>query len=61
MDKSKKLRAAIAGVLQFLKQEEESSSVVTKKSSWSLIGRKTIMQNQMHVQRRSFQSRNVKR
>ena len=53
MEKSKKLKAAIAGVLQFLKQEEEQKK--NKKTNlWALAGRKIIMRNNMLVQRRDF-------
>jgi hypothetical protein len=53
VEKNKKLKAAIAGVLQFLKQEEEQKK--TKNTSlWVLSGRKIIMRNNMLVQRREF-------
>ena len=51
MEKSKKLKAAIAGVLQFLKQEEEQKKN-KKTNQWVISGRKIIMQNRELVQRR---------
>ncbi|MCF7792965.1 MAG: hypothetical protein K9N09_03550 [Candidatus Cloacimonetes bacterium] len=49
----KKLKAAIAGVLQFLQQEKEQSKK-KKTNQWVLSGRKMIMKNNQLVQRREF-------
>jgi len=51
VEKNKKLRAAIAGVIQFLKQEEENNNK-KKNNHWVMAGRKLIMHNRMLVQRR---------
>ena len=53
MEKSKKLKAAIAGVIQFLKQEEEQKKS-KKTNQWVLSGRKIIMRNRELVQRRGL-------
>jgi hypothetical protein len=53
VDKNKKLRAAIAGVMQFLRQEEENNNK-KKNNRWGMSGRKIIMHNRMLVQRRNF-------
>lgn len=53
MGKNKKFKAAIAGVLQFLKQEEEQKKK-KQTSQWVLSGRKIIMRNNELVQRREF-------
>jgi hypothetical protein len=53
MERSKKLKAAIAGVLQFLKQEEEQKKK-KQTSQWLLSGRKIIMRNRELVQRRGL-------
>lgn len=53
MDRNKKFKAAIAGVLQFLKQEEEQKKKKSQ-NQWVLSGRKIIMNNRMLVQRREF-------
>jgi len=50
MEDNKKLRAAIAGVMQFLKQEKENNKPHT--NQWVMAGRKLIMQNRILVQRR---------
>ncbi|MDP8314438.1 MAG: hypothetical protein RAP70_05110 [Candidatus Celaenobacter antarcticus] len=52
MEKNKKLRAAIAGVLQFLTQEEENNK--QGKNQWVMAGRKMIMHNRILVQRREL-------
>jgi len=57
VEKNKKLRAAIAGVIQFLRQEEENNNKQNT-NQWVSAGRKTIMHNQMLVQRRDYKSRN---
>ncbi len=49
--KNKKIKAAIAGVLQFLKQEEEQSRQ-KRNNQWVLSGRKMIMRDREYVQRR---------
>ena len=50
---NKKLKAAISGVLHFLKQEEEQKKK-KKINQWVLSGRKIIMRNRELVQRRGF-------
>lgn len=50
MEENRKLRAAIAGVMQFLKQEEDSKK--QDKNQWVMAGRKLIMHNRIMVQRR---------
>jgi hypothetical protein len=52
-DKSKKMRAAIIGVIQFLQQQENESTEISL-STWSRSGRETIMQNSIAVQSRAF-------
>jgi len=54
VEKNKKLQAAIAGVMQFLKQEEENNNNNKKNNHWVMSGRKIIMHNRMLVQRRDF-------
>jgi len=51
-DKSKKLKAAIVGVLYYLQQQEEENS--KPENNWVLSGREIIMQNRMMVQRRGL-------
>lgn len=48
----KKLKAAIAGVLEFLKQEEQLKK--KKANQWLLSGRKMIMKNREYVQRKGL-------
>lgn len=52
-EKNKKLKAAIAGVLQFIKQEEEQNKM-RRQNQWMLSGRKLIMRNREYVQRRGL-------
>jgi hypothetical protein len=52
-DKSKKLKAAIIGVLHYLQQQEEENNSKPDKQ-WARSGRKIIMQNRMMVQRRGI-------
>ncbi len=51
-DKSKKLKAAIMGVLYYLQQQEEENSKL--ENNWVRSGREIIMQNRMMVQRRGL-------
>ena len=50
MEENRKLRAAIAGVMQFLKQEEDNNK--QGENQWVKAGRKLIMHNRILVQRR---------
>lgn len=50
---NKKLKAALAGVLQYLKQEEERYKQ-KKTNQWVLSGRKIMMKNNEYVQRRGM-------
>jgi hypothetical protein len=58
MDKAKKILAAIAGVMYYLKSEEEMAVPTAPTvaelfpSPWALNGRQTIMQMRSMVQRR---------
>lgn len=60
MDKAKKISAAIAGVMYYLKAEEEmmlskEPSVAERHPTpWALNGRQTIMQMRALVQRRGL-------
>ncbi|HEX37503.1 MAG TPA: hypothetical protein ENG70_01390 [Candidatus Cloacimonetes bacterium] len=56
-EKEKKLRAALAGIMQYLYEEKEKKES-KKSSSWVINGRKLIMQNQIMVQRRSAKWKN---
>jgi len=51
MEKEKKLRAAIAGILNLLKEDERSKK---QKNQWIQEGRKLMMQNQVLVQRKEM-------
>ncbi len=51
MDKDKKLRAAIAGVLNLLSEEAHTKK---QKNRWVQEGRKLMMQNQVLVQRKEM-------
>jgi hypothetical protein len=50
MEENRKLQAAITGVMQFLKQEEDSNK--QNQNQWVMAGRKLIMHNRIVVQRR---------
>lgn len=50
--KDKKLKAAIMGVLYYLREEEKNES--SDKNHWVRSGRKMIMDNQMMVQGRGI-------
>ena len=52
-DKTKKIKAAIMGVLYYLQQEEQEKVKVST-SKWSRSSRESIMKNRMAVQSRSF-------
>lgn len=52
MEKEKKLRAALAGVMQYLIEEREKNNQKNT-HKWTDEGRKLIMQNHIVVQRRS--------
>jgi len=52
MNKQKKLRAAIAGIIMFLEQEENDKSKKQNKNIWARYGRQTIMHNRGITQRR---------
>ena len=52
-DKTKKLKAAMIGVIQFL-QQEKIEPVEIKHNTWARSSRETIMHNRMAVQSRSF-------
>ena len=52
-DKTRKLKAAITGVLYFLQQEEQENTA-TENNTWLRSSRETIMQNRIAVQARSF-------
>ena len=53
MEKEIKLRAAIAGLMQFLKEEEDNNNK-KKNNHWVMSGRKTIMHNRILVQRKEL-------
>lgn len=53
MEKSKKLKAAIMGVLYFL-QEQEKENNNKKTNHWVRLGRELIMRNRYLVQRRTI-------
>lgn len=50
MEENRKLQAAIAGVMQSLKQEEDNKK--QNQNQWVMAGRKLIMRNRIIVQRR---------
>ena len=52
-DRTKKLKAAMMGVIYFLQQEEQEREDAAD-NTWSRSSRETIMQNRIAVQNRSF-------
>ncbi|MDP8268036.1 MAG: hypothetical protein P9L97_04845 [Candidatus Tenebribacter davisii] len=52
IDKQKKLKAAIMGVLYYLKQQEEESAKPV--NGWARAGREEIMRNSLIVQFRGL-------
>ncbi|MFC1887571.1 hypothetical protein ACFLYK_02050 [Candidatus Cloacimonadota bacterium] len=52
-NRTKKLKAAIMGVIAYLQQEEQDKNKVAR-STWSRSSRETIMQNRRAIQTRSF-------
>ena len=50
MEKSKKLKAAIAGVIYYLQEKERDK--IKKPNLWVQLGRELIMKNRFLVQRR---------
>ncbi len=51
MERSKKIKAAIMGVLYYLQENEKENK---KQNRWVQTGRTMIMQNRMMVQRREM-------
>ncbi|MCK4312839.1 MAG: hypothetical protein KAW88_08910 [Candidatus Cloacimonetes bacterium] len=51
MEKSKKLKAAIMGVLYYLQEQEKENN---KSNRWVQLGRELIMRNRYLVQRRTI-------
>ncbi|MCD4817653.1 MAG: hypothetical protein K8S23_03050 [Candidatus Cloacimonetes bacterium] len=52
MTVEKKIKAAIAGVIMMLKQNDNISPKKQKRNHWSKFGRETIMRNRVMTQRR---------
>ena len=48
----KKIKAAIAGVIMMLKQDDKINTNKRKRNHWSSFGRETIMRNRVMTQRR---------
>jgi len=52
MKTENKIKAAIAGVIMMLKQDNVVSTKKRKRNHWSSFGRETIMRNRVMTQRR---------
>jgi len=52
LNKEKKIKAAITGVIYYLQELEEKNK--KQINYWSKVGREIIMRNNILVQRRSF-------